>query len=64
MKRGLKGGLHGVADAAGVPLVATYAPMKRGLKVTIVLLALMNAGIKSVATYAPMKRGLKVTSSD
>ena len=36
--------------------VATYAPMKRGLKDEIVH---GNAQPTSVATYAPMKRGLK-----
>ncbi len=37
-------------------MVATYAPMKRGLKVV----PLVDPLDSLVATYAPMKRGLKV----
>ena len=40
--------------------VATYAPMKRGLKV-LVKLQRVN---RKVATYAPMKRGLKAPRVD
>ena len=39
--------------------VATYAPMKRGLKVIVSRLIALGSSIYGVATYAPMKRGLK-----
>ena len=38
-------------------LVATIAPMKRGLKGTV---ASHHGVLRAVATIAPMKRGLKV----
>ena len=40
--------------------VATYAPMKRGLKDWAPHATRRNPGSHNVATYAPMKRGLKV----
>ena len=40
-------------------IVATYAPMKRGLKADT---ARVHRDIPQVATYAPMKRGLKVST--
>ena len=55
MKRGLKvrvGSLLGLDDQR---TVATYAPMKRGLKVQ----SAAPVTLIPVATYAPMKRGLK-----
>ena len=73
MKRGLKDNQR--SNTAFVCLVATYAPMKRGLKdyfhyvaFTVATYAPMKRGLKvfiffadgsAVATYAPMKRGLK-----
>ena len=39
-------------------VVATYAPMKRGLKGA--LDSVQKRSVCIVATYAPMKRGLKV----
>ena len=54
MKRGLKVALPCPSIAQ---VVATYAPMKRGLKGNA---ATGSALLEFVATYAPMKRGLKV----
>ena len=41
--------------------VATYAPMKRGLKG--IEIACQSVVFYLVATYAPMKRGLKVSKN-
>ena len=55
MKRGLKDSVS-IAPIACPCAVATYAPMKRGLKASNVQSLLSS---HAVATYAPMKRGLK-----
>ena len=61
MKRGLKATVKPPTSVISeIPtFVATYAPMKRGLKEfyrgSFATLS------KNVATYAPMKRGLKAT---
>ena len=55
MKRGLKG--QQCSQVCDETIVATYAPMKRGLKDPDP--DSPDPATTEVATYAPMKRGLK-----